>query len=582
MNSTEKSNIVAFATKDLAQMRKDKIKLHTARLRCEREHLFFTRYFFLQRMALKFRVNWHHVVIAEAIDKVLTGKIKNLIINVAPGSSKTELIVLNLIARGLALNPRARFLHLSGSDALASLNSATAREIVTSDHFQAFWPLKISDDAKAKKRWNVEIDGQPAGGVYATSLGGQITGFRAGHMTEGFQGAIIIDDPIKPEDAYSPAKLANANRKLVTTVKSRRANPETPIIIVMQRIAELDTTEFIEGGNLDGEWTSIKIPALMDDATAAKFTPAQQAMIDKTEKDEAGRYSYWPYKEPLPHLLQMERGEGSDQAGARISRHVFHGQYQQSPKAVGGNLIHGAHFIRYRHGVLPKIKYRKVYADTAQKTKERNDFSVFQEWGFGEDGRAYLIDMIRGKWESPELKSKAIAFWSKCKGRDSAIFGSLREMPVEDKSSGTDLIQTLKLPPHNIPIKAIQRGTDKLTRLMDVLPYIEVGLVCIPEDAPFTSDFVSECEAFSADMSHAFDDQVDPLIDMVVDMLSSGNKLKVWEQLGKQAQAEKIAAGEKADVEEKTVSPEDRWKQKVIQRGRTKTGLLPGLPQKDN
>ena len=92
------------------------------------------------------------------------------------------------------MNPRARFLHISYSDDLALLNSETAREIVQSDEFQALWPLSIAPDAKSKKRWNVIADGKKAGGVYAVSLGGQITGFRAGHMTDGWQGAIIIDD----------------------------------------------------------------------------------------------------------------------------------------------------------------------------------------------------------------------------------------------------------------------------------------------------------------------------------------------------------------------------------------------------
>ncbi len=106
-------------------------------------------------------------------------------------------------------------------------------------------------------------------------------------------------------------------------------------------------------------------------------------------------------------------------------------------------------------------------------------------------------------------------------------------MPVEDKSSGTGLIQTLKLPPYMIPIQAIERDKDKYTRVMDILAYIEVGSVCVPEDAPFTNDFISECEAFTADGSHDFDDQVDPMVDAVVDMLSTGNKLKTWEQLAK-------------------------------------------------
>ncbi len=93
------------------------------------------------------------------------------------------------------------------------------------------------------------------------------------------------------------------------------------------------------------------------------------------------------------------------------------------------------------------------------------------------------------------------------------------------------MVQTLKLPPYNIPIEGIERDKDKLTRVMDALPYIEANQVCIPEDAPFTNDFVSECEAFTADDSHDFDDQVDPLVDAVDDMLQSGNKLKQWEAL---------------------------------------------------
>lgn len=502
-----------------------------AKQRCERDHLAFARYFFRQRQNLKFLVNWHHRLIADIIDDVLAGRKKNVAISVSPGSSKTELVVINLIARGLALNPRARFLHLSGSDSLASLNSATAREIVTSDEYQALWPLKISDDAKAKKRWNVLVDGRPAGGVYATSIGGQVTGFRAGHMAPGFQGAIIIDDPIKPEEAFSRSKVDAANRRLITTVKSRKANPDTPIILVMQRVAENDPVGFIEKGNLGGGWSFVRIPAVVDEKYLDALPDKYLDMVDRSNGFE-NRFSYWPYKEPLDELLKMERGEGEDANGQKISRHVFSSQYQQAPRALGGNIIHGEDFIRYNVFAMPRIKHRKVFADTAQKTKERNDYSVFEEWGLGVDGRIYLIDMVRGKWEAPELQRRAIAFWGKCAARDVETYGQVREMPVEDKSSGTGLIQTLKLPPHNIPVKAVERSIDKLTRVLDALPYIESGQVCIPESSPFTHDFVTECEAFTADDSHDFDDQVDPLCDAVNDMLYAGNKVRIWEAMG--------------------------------------------------
>lgn len=505
-----------------------------SKVECEKSHLFFTRYFFKRRQGVKFRVNWHHILIAETIDRIIRGEIENAVINVAPGGTKTELVVINFIARGLALNPRSRFLHLSGSDTLAYLNSSTAREIVLSDDFQAMWPMRISDDANSKKRWNVEVDGFEGGGVYAVAMGGQVTGFRAGRMVDGFQGAIIIDDPLKPDDAYSKVKVELVNRKLLTTVKSRKANPKTPIVLIMQRVAESDPTGFIKNGNLEGKWTHVEIPAVItEDFIRANF-PKFLHLLDKTESVD-GRFSYWPYKENIHELLRMERGDGIDQSGARVSRHVFSSQYQQTPKALGGNIIHGKDFVRYT--ILPKLKWRKTFADTAQKTKEQNDYSVFIEVGFGEDGKIYLVALERGKWEAPELQRRAVAFWARAKARDVEKFGSCRKMRVEDKSSGTGLIQTLKLPPYSIPIEPIERDKDKLTRVMDGLPYIEAGQVCVPEDAPWTSDFIAECESFSADNTHDHDDQVDPLMDAIEDMLESGNVVKTW-----------IAVGEKDDT----------------------------------
>ena len=69
-------------------------------------------------------------------------------------------------------------------------------------------------------------------------------------------------------------------------------------------------------------------------------------------------------------------------------------------------------------------------------------------------------------------------------------------------------------------MKGIERVSDKLTRVMDVVSYIESGLVFIPEDAPWVNDFVAECEAFTADDTHAHDDQIDPMVDAINDMLA--------------------------------------------------------------
>lgn len=505
-------------------------------IKCEDSHLYFTRYFFKQRHGTKFIVNWHHHYVADELNMVLTGETPNLVINLPPGGTKTELAVINFIARGLALNPYARFLHLSYSDDLALLNSQAAREIIKSDEYQLMWPLQIATDTKAKKRWNVMVGDKIAGGVYATSLNGQVTGFRAGHMAPGFQGAILIDDPLKPEDAFSKSKVDAANRKLLTTVKSRRANPSTPIVLIMQRISDNDPAQFIKDGGLQGTWKFITIPAMIDDAYIDSIPEIYRSYIDSSARDDHGRFSYWEYKEPIADLVAMETGKGIDNSGNQVSRHVFSSQYQQSPTAMGGNVFKGKDFVRY--SVRPIIKYRKIYADTAQKTKEANDRSCFECWGYGTDGKIYLLDLIKGKWEAPELLSRARAFWLKHKMVDfeTHLLGQLRELKVEDKSSGTGLIQTLKagdprnkVPP--IPVKGIERNKDKYTRAMDGLPYIESGMVCVPEDAEFTNDFISEHEAFTPNDAHRYDDQIDPCLDAIDDMLSNNNKIKTWENL---------------------------------------------------
>jgi predicted phage terminase large subunit-like protein len=334
-------------------------------------------------------------------------------------------------------------------------------------------------------------------------------------MAPGWQGAIIIDDPLKVEDAYSKTKRAAANRKLVSTVKSRKANPDTPIIVIMQRLAEEDPTGFIKAQKVPGEWEFITIPAMIDDDYVEALPDRYRELVSDEPRDEQGCFSYWPYKEPIADLCELEAKD----------RFVFSGQYQQRPSPLGGDIIKGQFFGRYT--VVPPLRYRKIFADTAQKTAERNDFSVFECWGLGEDGRVYLLDMIRGKWPAPELKRRAIAFWNKHKdaGEHEA---PLRQLLVEDKSSGTGLIQDIQST-GGIPVKGVQRTTDKLTRVMDVVSYIESGLVWIPEAATWTNDFVSECEAFTADDTHAHDDQIDPMVDAINDMLAK--KRSIYDEL---------------------------------------------------
>ena len=180
----------------------------------------------------------------------------------------------------------------------------------------------------------------------------------------------------------------------------------------------------------------------------------------------------------------------------------------QRPVSVEGALFDMAGFKWWSE--LPEIEYFCFYADTAQKTGERNDYSVFQFWGKAKSGDIYLVDQIRGKWEAPDLEKMALAFWSKHKNKQH------RGMKVEDKVSGTGLIQSLKR--QGIPIFPIQRNRDKYTRGLDAAPWVASGQVHLPADASFTPTLRSELQMFDG-LGTGFDDQVDPLMDAIADML---------------------------------------------------------------
>lgn len=227
----------------------------------ENDGIQFMRYFFKRREGTKMLRNWHHYVIEYVLQAVYECKINRLVINIAPGYTKTEQAVLNFIARGLALNPRSKYIHASYSADLAQENSSKIKETVQLPEFQELWPMNVRVDTKGKKRWFTE-DG---GGMMAAAAGGQITGFRAGRMEEGFTGAFVIDDPVKPDDAYSVVKRTAINNRFNNTMRSRLAVESVPMIVIMQRIHEDDLSGYLLKGGSGDIWHHLTIPTLLSD-----------------------------------------------------------------------------------------------------------------------------------------------------------------------------------------------------------------------------------------------------------------------------------------------------------------------------
>lgn len=457
--------------------------------------LFFTRWFFKVVYGKQFIVAPHHIIIADYLTRVVRGEITRLIINIPPRYGKTELAVKMFIAWVMANNNTAKSIHTSYSDDLALDNSAAVRDIIKCEEFQRLFPSKIRTDSDSKKKWYNE----QGGGLYSVASGGGITGFGAGAIeriysgsglpADGFAGLILIDDPLKPDDAFSEATMAAVNRRFNNTIASRTNGEDTPIVVIMQRLHEDDMSGFLLGGGSGEEWDHVCLPAITDEGE-----------------------SMWPEKLDIERLRQMERADP----------YTFAGQYMQRPSPLGGGIFKDEWWQYYK--VPPVTEWRCIYGDTAQKAEEMNDYTVLQCWGKTKHG-AVLLDQIRNKWESPELLKGAREFWNKHKAVKG--MGTLRSMKIEDKASGTGLIQQLKKktdeegnPVTPIPVIAIPRSKDKVSRSRDASPWIQSGYVSIPEDEPWISDYKHE---FSAFPNGSHDDQIDPTMDAIEDILGGAD-----------------------------------------------------------
>lgn len=293
----------------------------------------FTRYFFKEQYRRKFVVGEHHRIICDALNRVIAGDCRRLIINISPRYGKTELAVKNFMAYGLAVNPAAKFIHLSYSGDLALDNSVSVKDIINLPEYQRIFPdTRVKKGSDTKARW----DTSRTGGVYATSTLGQITGFGAGLVEDeeaadegGFGGAIIIDDPIKPQDALSDNLRDSVNLRFETTIRSRTNSRRTPIIIIMQRLHEEDLCGYLMELEPE-EWEVISLPCIKNDGTPL-----------------------WPFKHSIEELMKINASNS----------YVFETQYMQNPKPLEGLM-----YLPFRtYDILPVGGFQKRvnYTDTA-------------------------------------------------------------------------------------------------------------------------------------------------------------------------------------------------------------------------
>jgi predicted phage terminase large subunit-like protein len=415
--------------------------------KCEDSLLFFTRYIFKENTGNKFEVAEFHKTLANTLHKVHKGEIKRLIINIPPRYGKTEIAVKMYIAWTLAKNPMAKFIHLSYSDSLALDNSSMTKEYINSDAFQNVWDLQLKKDSQSQKKWYTT----QGGGVYATSSGGAITGFGAGSG-----GAIIIDDPLKPDDALSDVRRSFINNRYNTTIRSRVNDRDVPIIVIMQRLHEDDLSGYLLDGGSGEQWHHLKLAALDDDNNAL-----------------------WPEKHSFEELEAIRQAD----------RYTFSGQYLQIPSPPEGGEWRKDWFNIINRAELPSDISFEMYIDGAYTKDTRNDPTGIQISGKSGDN-LYIFKSIDKYLEMPELKNFVSSFVQSCGVPISQIL-------VEPKASGKSLVQLLRRETrYNVSeLKTNFVRYSKIERARASSPFIEGGRVFLVKDT-WNEAFLQQVSTF--------------------------------------------------------------------------------------
>ena len=408
----------------------------------------YSRYMFAEMRGYKWRQNWHHEAICEKLEQVFNGEIKRLIINIPPRYSKTELAVVNFTSWALGKAPDAEFIHVSYSATLAANNSSKLRSVIQHEAYQRIFKTRLESENKQ------HLVTTEQGAFFTTGTGGTLTGFGAGKARPEFGGCIIIDDPMKADEARSEVQRENVIEWFQNTLESRTNNRETPIIVIMQRLHEDDLAGWLLDGGNGEKWELLCLPAIQDDNTAL-----------------------WPDKHTIEELRVAERAKP----------YVFAGQYQQAPAPAAGGVIK-PDMIQVVDAI-PAGVVKWVRGWDFAATKDDGDFTAGPKLGRLSDGRFIIADVVHGQFSADERDT---ALKNTAKKDGSGVYISIPQDPGQaGKTQALYLTRQLA----GYPVKATPESGDKVTRAEPFAAQVNVGNVLMLR-APWNDAATNEMRMF--------------------------------------------------------------------------------------
>lgn len=411
-------------------------------------------------------------LLASIMERCRTGKTRRQIVNMPPRTLKSHICSVAFPAWLLGHDPTVQIICVSYGQDLADKHARDCRTLMNSPFYRRLFPGTLL----SREKQSVDEFVTTFGGVrMSTSVGGVLTG-RGGDI-------LIIDDPLKPDDADSETLRPGTNEWCFSTLQSRMNSQEDGVmLLLMQRLHQDD----LVGAVMEREhWDVLSLPAIAE--------KDERYLI---ESPLGSRFYVRKAGEALhPERLSLERLEEIRQT---VGSYVFQSQYQQNPTSREGGVVKYKWLRFYEPHELPKdLAYILQSWDTAYKCGVLNDYSVGTTWGVS-DTNFYLLDVFRDRLEYPDLKRAIVERFRK--------FDPFKVL-IEDKASGISLLQELQSEGvYCIESRKPEPGSDKHRHLAEQSLKFEAGRVFLPKEAPWLDEYVLELTSFPGSK---FDDQVD-------------------------------------------------------------------------
>jgi predicted phage terminase large subunit-like protein len=398
---------------------------------------------------------------------------EDAVVNIPPGTGKSLICTVLWPAWiWVARDPGHRSICTSYADNATRRDAIRCRNLVQSQWWQEAWP-----------EIQIPFQNTHAAADWSTTTGGwRISVPLGGQMTSRHGDAVIIDDPIKPEDArLGRAQLVEVQRIIDETVPTRLLSPSTSHrLVVMQRLHERDPA----GALLSRGARRLVLPMLFEVESAD--------LLDwRTGEGEL----LWP---------EFRSEDDVRVLSSKMSDYAIAGQLQQRPVPLGGGIFKEEWFVnrwttRPRHDVGTWIQSW----DCTFKGETTSHYVVGTVWCLTPEGDYCLVHVERGRMDFVETVDAV--------RRVTRLFPQARTKLVENKANGPAVKSALDREIDGIVLVEPQGG--KEARAHAVTYICRAGQVVLPASAPWVPEYVDEVTAFPFGLD---DDQVDSTTQAIV------------------------------------------------------------------